>query len=93
MESSHIFPKEKDGSDDLRNGISLCKLHHWAFDEGLMSVTDDFNVIIGDWIKGDENYEAIYKFEGKKISLPKEVKFNPHPIYLREHRKNHGFHS
>lgn len=31
----HICPKSEGGSDDWRNGLSLCATHHTAFDRGL----------------------------------------------------------
>jgi putative restriction endonuclease len=34
VEAAHIYSKAEGGSDDPRNGISLCKFHHWAFDSG-----------------------------------------------------------
>ena len=39
-EAAHIIPKNAKGPDDPRNGLSLCKRHHWAFDNGLFTVTD-----------------------------------------------------
>lgn len=39
-EAAHIIPKKSNGPDDPRNGLSLCKRHHWAFDNGLFTVTD-----------------------------------------------------
>ena len=29
-EAAHIYLKSENGADDPRNGISLCKFHHWA---------------------------------------------------------------
>lgn len=90
VESAHIYPKEKNGPDKIINGIALCKLHHWAFDNGLIGISDDYKVIIPSWIKNDYSYEDIYKFEGEKILLPSKNNFLPHKIYLRAHRKMHG---
>lgn len=39
-EAAHIIPKNVKGPDDPRNGLSLCNRHHWAFDNGLFTVTD-----------------------------------------------------
>lgn len=91
VEAAHIYPKSKDGADDLRNGICLCKLHHWAFDNGLFSVRDDFSIIVDDRIKDDVNYKEIYDFENLKIKIPNNKKIRPDPLYLTEHRKIHGF--
>lgn len=89
VEAAHIYPKEKNGSDDLRNGISLCRLHHWAFEKGLFSIRDDYSIVIEQRIRNNNNYQEIYSFENEKIKIPKN--FKPHPKFLREHRKIHGF--
>jgi len=91
VESSHIYPKKKNGANDLRNGIALCKLHHWAFDNGLFSLKDDYSIVIEDRIKNDANYEEISRFAKKKIRLPKIQGFKPHPIFLKGHRRIYGF--
>lgn len=91
VESAHIYPKELNGSDNLKNGIALCKLHHWAFEKGLFSIRDNFTIVVEERIKKDENYKEIFCFENKKIKIPKENRYVPHPIFLKEHRKLHGF--
>lgn len=91
VEASHIYPKEKNGSDDLRNGIALCKLHHWAFDNGLLAITNDYQVLVRDEIKSNTDYEEIYMYEGKEIQLPDPQELKPHSLFLTEHRRLHGF--
>jgi len=91
VESAHIYPKAKNGDDDLRNGIALCKLHHWAFENGLFSIKDDYSIIIEGRIKHAADYKEVYRYEGKRITLPKDAQFNPHTIYLSAHRNLHGF--
>jgi len=91
VESSHIFPKEKNGSDDLRNGIALCRFHHWAFDEGLFSIRDDHSIIVESRIRNDKNYDEISRFRNQKIVPPKDERYTPHPMFLTQHRKMHGF--
>ncbi len=36
LDAAHIIPKEYNGTDDPRNGLSLCALHHRMFDSGLI---------------------------------------------------------
>ena len=91
VESAHIYPKEKNGKDDWRNGISLCRLHHWAFEKGLFSIRDDYSIVIEDRIRDDDNYKEIISYEGKKIRLPNKKIFAPHSIYLSAHRRIHEF--
>jgi len=33
-----LIPWSRSKNDDIRNGMALCKLCHWAFDEGMMGV-------------------------------------------------------
>lgn len=45
VQSAHIYPKGLDGRDDERNGICLCRRHHWAFDTGWISIADDYTIL------------------------------------------------
>ena len=45
-DAAHIIPFSISYNDDIRNGISLCKSHHWAFDTGLISVSDAYQVVV-----------------------------------------------
>ena len=38
LDAAHLRAKRHDGSDDPRNGLVLCALHHRAFDAGLVEV-------------------------------------------------------
>jgi len=91
IESAHIFPKGKKGKDDPRNGIALCRLHHWALDGGLFAIKDDFSIVIEERIRNDENYAEVSCFDKKRIRLPKEDRYKPHRVFLEAHRKMHSF--
>src|SRR5262249_18404739 len=38
LETAHICSKKAQGTDDPRNGLVLCSLHHRAFDAGLFAI-------------------------------------------------------
>jgi hypothetical protein len=38
VDSAHILPWSDYDLDKVSNGICACKLHHWAFDEGLIRI-------------------------------------------------------
>ena len=80
----------KGGSDDVRNGIALCKLHHWAFDSGWFSLSDDHEILVKDASERN-GYHEFKQFEGDQIRLPDEEEAHPHPMFLEEHRKIHTF--
>jgi putative restriction endonuclease len=46
VDAAHIVPWSVSRNDDVRNGMALCKLCHWAFDLGMMSVSDSFTVLL-----------------------------------------------
>lgn len=90
VEAAHIHPKKEGGSDDVRNGIALCKLHHWAFDSGWLSLTDNYKILV----KDAPNYNGFQEFktlEGKQINLPEKKQAKPHPKFLKKHRELHNF--
>ncbi len=43
-QAAHIISVARLGPDDPRNGVSLCRRHHWAFDSGFFCVTDSLEV-------------------------------------------------
>lgn len=92
VEAAHIYPKSMNSRDHVRNGIALCKLHHWAFDCGWISLTDDYEILVRD--APDLNgYNDFSPLEGDSIRLPGEEDKRPHPKFLAEHRQLNGFDS
>jgi len=70
----------------------LCKSHHWAFDQGLFSLSDDYQILVNQKIVNEESYfEEIGKYNKKIINLPENYSLRPHSIFLTEHRRIHGF--
>lgn len=90
VEAAHIYPKYKGGSDDVRNGLALCKLHHWAFDTGWLSLSDDYEILVTE--APDRNgYHEFKRLEGDSIQHPNNDDANPHLMFVQEHRQLHGF--
>ncbi len=90
VEAAHIYPKEEGGRDDVRNGVAACKLHHWAFDTGWLSISDEYEILVKE--EQERNgYDEFKQLEGNKIRLPKEDDVNPHSMFLTQHRRLNGF--
>lgn len=87
VQSAHIYPKRLDGSDDARNGICLCRRHHWALDTGWISIADDHTILVRDDLPDHDDYQFIAVFAGERIRLPLHEEAAPHPIFLQQHRK------
>ena len=90
VESAHIYPRRFNGSDDVRNGLCLSRIYHWAFDVGWFSLTDEHTIITKE-LPVDASFDFLRNFAGKKINLPEDQNLWPHPIYLAAHRALHGF--
>ncbi len=90
VEAAHIYPKEQNGRDDIRNGIALCRLHHRAFDSGWLSLTDDYTILVRDC--PDRNgYHEFKQLEGKRVRLLSDERFRPDQLFIAKHRELHGF--
>lgn len=92
VEAAHIYPKEKNGKDDVRNGIALCQLHHWAFDSGWLSLTDDYEILVFD-APDREGYYEFKQLEGSTIGLPNDEELHPDDLFIEKHRQLHGWES
>ena len=91
VQSAHIYPKRLDGSDDARNGICLCRRHHWALDAGWISIADDRTILLRDDLPDHEDYQFIAACAGKEIRSPSDEKAAPHAMFLQQHRKLNTF--
>jgi hypothetical protein len=87
VEAAHIYPKREGGADDLRNGLCLCKQHHWAFDEGWFTVTDDHTVRVHPDLPAESDYDFIREYDGAPLHLPDDERFHPHPLFLEARRE------
>lgn len=88
--ASHIVPWSSDEQNRLNphNGLALSALHDKAFDLGLITISEDYRVIVsGKCSAKDDSFfnTAIVSFHGKHISLPE--KFSPASQFLAFHRE------
>ncbi|MDP3792670.1 MAG: HNH endonuclease [bacterium] len=92
-EAAHIVAVKDDGSDEISNGVLLCRNHHRAFDLGLLAIDGKYIIC------SNKNYirylfqraesEKLREFlknsrVGEKIFLPTSNKFFPKPKYLKQ---------
>jgi len=78
IEAAHIVPHSHEkGTDEIGNGISLCALHHTAYDRSLIYFDDEFNIHINqskmEYLEKMGLDSGFRKFQGlafDKIQLP-----------------------
>lgn len=85
--AAHIVPKRRSGTDDPRNGLALCRTHHWAFDVGIFSLSDEYEVLLSQALnKADARNCTLVDLKSKSILLPRNEVVQPHPKALAWHR-------
>lgn len=93
--ASHILPWAENEKErlDPRNGLCLSATYDAAFDKHLISLDDDYRIIIpkeiSDHYTNDSVKEYFLKKEGDKVSLPSS--YLPSKEYLQKHREKCKF--
>lgn len=91
VDACHIVPFSEGYDDTLTNGIALCPNLHRAFDRGLISISDNYEVILKSNFIESKSVYNLTQFEGKTITLPNHSDFYPALENLHQHRKRFNF--
>jgi len=87
VEAAHVIPWRDSHDDKPTNGLCLCRLCHWSFDEGLMSVGREYEVLVSDRVRLNNNIPAhIQPLADRQIFTPAVEKFWPAQSNLHHHR-------
>ena len=85
-QAAHIQPVAQNGPDEVRNGIALSSTIHWMFDHGMISIDDDFSILIARRQVPGLIMNIINP--DRKLKLPEKSVLHPHPQFLKYHRDN-----
>ena len=86
-QAAHIVPKNKNGTDDPRNGLTLCRAHHWAFDAGLFTLTSDYAIVVSPLVqRADSRKFEMLSLDGRRMQIPKREVIAPHRSALEWHQ-------
>lgn len=85
VQAAHIKPVASNGPDSVRNGLALSGTVHWMFDRGLISVDDDFSLLVARGAVPDTVLRLVEP--GGRITVPARPEERPHPQFLRYHRE------
>ena len=87
-QAAHIVSKKEHGSDDPRNGLALSHTFHWAFDVGLFTVSDQYEVIVHPKAPlANGKAFPLLQLDRQQLHLPDDKEFWPHGDALRWHKK------
>lgn len=88
VDAAHIKPWSVSHNDDPRNGLALSKLCHWAFEEGLLTVSADYTILLSPELTAPYNTTGhLDTLDGRLLHLPDEETLWPDQEYLSWHRK------
>ncbi len=89
VEASHIIPWSLSQDDRPANGMALCRLCHWAFDEGLLEVSTNYSIVTSSQLTATDNLPGyLTNLKGRGIVGPVETAFWPALESLRWHHDN-----
>ena len=84
MDAAHIMPFGLFHNDDPRNGIALCKNHHWGFDAGWFTATADYKILVSPHLRSD----PLYLLPGAMLIVPGQREYAPASEALAWHQQN-----
>ena len=89
LEAAHIRPDAKGGAAIVTNGISLCRIHHGAYDTNIMGIAPDFTIHVRpsvmETIDGPTLQHSIKGVDGQSLRhLPRSRKEHPDQDLLEE---------
>ena len=75
LDAAHIVPDSHErGVPTANNGLALCKIHHAAYDQGMLNITADYIVEIDRdlllEVDGPMLKHGLQEMHGREISLP-----------------------
>jgi putative restriction endonuclease len=90
VDAAHIIPvADPQSTDDITNGLALCRLHHGAFDNGLIGVQSNYRLVVN---RAQEQHlselgldTGIDRFRSQlpeQIAVPASIEARPDPRKL-----------
>jgi putative restriction endonuclease len=86
VQAAHILPVAEGGPDTVQNGIALSATVHWLFDRHLISISDDYGLLVSH-NKVPAELRTLFQRQAHRIHLPPDRGLWPHPAYIARHRE------
>lgn len=87
VEAAHIKSVQDKGPDVVQNGLALSGTVHWMFDRGLLTISDDAEILLSNHINDVDGVRKILRADGR-AQFPDEPANRPDPAFLQWHREN-----
>lgn len=94
LDAAHIIPvASPESTDQVINGVALCKLHHFAYDANLVSFNEQYRIEVSQTrvqvLTADHKAGGLPEFQramGQSILLPSNVHQHPNVVYINKSR-------
>jgi putative restriction endonuclease len=86
LDAAHIVADaDEDGVAAVSNGLSLCTIHHRAYDQNLVGVDESYTVSVSKRLLDEDDgpmLDLLKGSHGAPITLPKRRAWHPRPEFL-----------
>ncbi|MEQ1882145.1 MAG: HNH endonuclease [Burkholderiales bacterium] len=87
LEAAHIIPdSDPEGAATVSNGISLCSIHHTAYDRNILGIRPDCVVQVRKDVLSESDGPmlkyGLQGFQDQRISVPRQEMLKPNPAFL-----------
>lgn len=86
LDAAHIVGDAEDGgAPEIANGLSLCAIHHRAFDNDLVGIAPDYSVHVARKLLEDDDgpmLDVLKTSQGSTIQVPRSTALRPDPERL-----------
>lgn len=88
LEAAHIMPYARGGAHRVDNGLLLRSDLHRLFDRGYVTVTPDYEFLVGERLREEfKNGRSYYSLSGTRIALPPVDGLRPNQNFLAWHQQ------
>jgi putative restriction endonuclease len=89
LDAAHILPdRDQRGLPEVPNGLALCRIHHGAYDVGVLGVDPDYLIHVRrdvlDEIDGPMLRHGLQELNGSKLLVPRSPASRPNREYLAQ---------
>ena len=89
LDAAHILPdRDERGNPEVPNGLSLCRIHHGAYDINILGVDPDYRIHVREdvleEVDGPMLRHGLQEMDGAKLVLPGRSELRPKRDYLEE---------
>jgi putative restriction endonuclease len=86
VQAAHIKPVAAGGPDVVQNGIALSATVHWLFDRHLISISDDYRLLVSH-NRVPSELRSLFRPEHEPLYLPDDERLWPRPAFMAFHRE------